>query len=170
MITTSVHSLIITSPSNPSILVLCPDDDLAKGDVRRFVPILMGYSEANQIGFAMKGSRPKRPMTHDLFMDALTNLDTTVSRVEIHDVVGKVFYSHLVLQSGNRIIEVDARPSDAVSLAIRQNAPIYVSQKVIDASSITFTPSNEGKEGKEIEEFHSFIEGLNPEDFLSGED
>ena len=166
MIPVCIQTLIVSPLPAPSILVLCPESDYGKEETCRIVPIMMGVPEATQIGVALEGSKLKRPMTHDLFLDALTNLDTTVDRVEIYDVDGKVFFARLVLRTENRIIELDARPSDAISLAIRQNAPVYMTEEVLRKASYPFIFNKGADPQKEMEEFHAFVQNLAPNDFL----
>lgn len=171
MVPVSVYSLIVTEAPAPSILVLCPDEDAAKGGKCRLVPILIGSPEANQLGIAMKGIKLERPTTHDLFMNALTNLDTFVSRVEIDKAEGKAFWSTLVLKAGERSIVLDARPSDAIALALRQNAPIYITEEVLEKTSYIFDFDKAADKKETLDEFHSFIEGISPDDFKEdGED
>ena len=102
-------------------------------------------------------------------MDALTNLDTLVSRVEIDKVEGKSFFSTLFLREEGREIALDARPSDSVSLALRQNAPILIGERVMEETAHLLSVKEKG-EGADLAEFHSFIEGISPDDFIENED
>lgn len=77
-------------------------------------------------------------MTHDLFLDALTNLDARIDHVLINEVNGPTFYAKLVLRQHSRLIELDARPSDALALAIRQEAPIYMNEDVLERASFPY--------------------------------
>lgn len=165
MIAVNVHSLVVTEPPHPSMMLLCPDEDLGNDDACRLMPILIGSQEATHIGMAMRSQRPNRPTTHDLFMDALTNLDTTVSHVEIYHVEKRTFFSRLILKTANRTMELDARPSDSIALAIRQNAPIYVDEEIFERSFVTLSLKNPDEQ-HEIDEFHSFVQNLDPEDFI----
>lgn len=157
-------------PPSPSILVLCPEEDYGKKETYRIVPILIGTSEATQLSLALGNQRYNRPMTHDLFMDAITSLDAIVSRVEIYKVDGKVFYSHLILHAGDRTITLDARPSDAISLAVRQNAPIAMEEDVLQKASFPYVIRGQVDEEKELEEFREFVQNLDPDDFLADGD
>ena len=93
------------------------------------------------------------PMTHDLMLDALTNLDARVDSMVIYGSKGQMFFAHLVLSQGGRLITLDARPSDAIALALRQDAPLYIEETVLDASSFPFLFKGE----KQTEEELSFI-------------
>lgn len=102
------------------------------------MPIWIGPTEAAQIGMALEHVKFARPMTHDLMLDALTNLDARVDSVVIYGSKGQMFFAHLVLSQGGRLITLDARPSDAIALALRQDAPLYIEETVLDASSFPF--------------------------------
>ena len=99
----------------------------------RIVPIWIGPTEAAQIGMALEHVKFARPMTHDLMLDALTNLDARVDSMVIYGSKGQMFFAHLVLSQGGRLITLDARPSDAIALALRQDAPLHIEETVLDA-------------------------------------
>lgn len=122
MVPLRILTLIVGAPTQPGVLVLEPVEKTPPGK-SRVVPIWVGANEAAQIGAAINNAKLPRPTTHDLFLDAITNLDTRVDHVLINHLSGKVFHSKLVLKQGERTIELDARPTDSVSLAIRQQAP-----------------------------------------------
>lgn len=123
MIPVTIQTLIMTAPPSPSIIVLQPEEEATQQRTRRVVPIWIGTAEATQMGIALEKARFSRPMTHDLFLDALTNLDARIDHVLINEVKGNTFFARLTLRQHGRLIELDARPSDALSLAIRQEAP-----------------------------------------------
>ena len=170
MIPVCIQTLIVSQAPNPCILVLCPEEDLDKKGVRRILPIVIGVPEAAKISFALKDVHMERPTTHDLYMDTLTNLDAIIHKAEITHVEDKTFFARLYIRSGERIFDLDARPSDAIALAYRQNAPLYVSEQVLFLKAIEYDFHDEINEKKEMAEFHNFIENLNPEDFLTEED
>lgn len=115
-------------------------------------------------GMAVEHMRTPRPLTHDLMLDALTNLDARIDHAVINDVKGTTFFAKLYLKQGDRMIELDARPSDAIALAIREDAPIYIDEKTLDKGSYPYIIREDASES-EIEEFHSFLENISPEDF-----
>ena len=158
-------SLVMSQTPGPNVLVLCPVEEYERHTTCRVVPIWMGIAEASQLGMAMEKHRTPRPMTHDLMLDALTNLDTRVERVEITKVEGLIFYAQTILRTGERRIVLDSRPSDAVALAVRQGAPIFMDETVLERASYPFEFKHEKDNEVELEEFHSFVESLNPEDF-----
>lgn len=169
MVSVDILTLIMSPMPGPSILVLQPSEDMGKKQNSRVVPIWVGVSEATQLGIAIEHVRFARPMTHDLFLDALTNLDTVVESVVIDDVQGPTFFAKLKLQHHGRTITLDARPSDAISLALREQAPLYMTEAVLEKASFPYL-FNEGGEEEELEEFRDFISHIAPEDFNPAED
>ena len=119
------------------------------------------------MGVALERARFTRPMTHDLFLDALTNLDAQIDHVVINDVQGATFFARLTLRQHDRLIDLDARPSDALALAVRQKAPIYIEEDVLERASFPYVLRRTEPEASEAElsEFKKFLEGLAPEDF-----
>ncbi len=164
MVPVRVQTLIVTSAPSPSIVVLQPVEETQEGKAR-IVPIWIGSAEAAQIGAALEKARFTRPMTHDLFLDALTNLDTRVDHVLISAVKGPTFFARLTLRQGARLIELDARPSDALSLAIRQETPVYIEESVLESASFPYLFKKKTDEEEELEEFRTFLEEIAPEDF-----
>lgn len=165
MVDLKVLTLIFTGPEFPAILVLEPDEAPQKG-MSRILPIWIGAPEAMQIGVAIEQVKPPRPMTHDLFLDALTNLDAFIDHVLITDVKGQTFYAKIYLRQGGRLIELDARPTDALALAIREGAPFMVTEEVLAKASFPYLYKDAVNKDVEMKEFHSFIENLDPEDFI----
>jgi len=159
-----VKTLIVSHPNVPSILVLQPIEEFQEGKFR-VVPIWVGPAEAVQIGAALEHAKSKRPLTHDLFLDALTNLDARIDHVVISDVEKNVFHAKLYIRQGDREIELDARPSDAVALAARQDCPIFIERDVVEKASFPYIVRTTINEEEELDEFRSFLQGLSPEDF-----
>lgn len=147
MIPVSIQTLIMTAAPAPSIVVLQPEE------------------EASQLGIALEKARFSRPMTHDLFLDALTNLDACVDHVLINDVKGATFFARLTLRQHGRLVDLDARPSDALSLATRQEAPIYIEESVLEKASFPYVFRKNPQDEEEIAEFHEFLENIAPDDF-----
>lgn len=164
MVRLRVLTLIFTGPDRPAVLVLEPIEEVFDGK-SRIVPIWIGANEAMQLGIALEHAKLPRPMTHDLFIDAITNLDATIEQVIINKVDGQTFYARLFLRQEGRTIELDARPTDALSLAIREDAPFFIEEDVLDASSFPYLFHSEKEKEVELQEFHSFIDSLSPEDF-----
>jgi hypothetical protein len=140
---------------------------------RRILLIFIGKVEAEAIVKAMRGSVVPRPLTHDLFRDALEELGATLERVvitelRVDDEGNGTFYAELHLLLGDKRHIVSARPSDAVALAARTASPIFVADELIDAEGKVpeDEPDSEDDEVL-VEKFHDFIEGIRPEDFAS---
>lgn len=165
MIPVRVQTLIVSSSPAPSVIVLQPIEENEASDNFRIVPIWVGVNEGTQMGIALENARFSRPMTHDLFLDALTNLDAQIDHVYIHDVKDSTFYAKLILKQHNRLIELDARPSDALALAVRQSAPIFMEDDVLEKASFPYVFKKMPDDEEEVADFRTFIEGLAPEDF-----
>lgn len=164
MIPLKVLTLVVAGQGQPSVLVLQPMEDAPAGKAR-IIPIWIGPAEAAQIGMALEHVKFARPMTHDLFLDALTNLDARIDSMVITEAKGQMFFSQLILNQGGRLIHLDARPSDAVSLALRQDAPMYVEESVLDQASFPFLFKGEKQTEEELAEFKTFLDHISPEDF-----
>ncbi len=156
--------MIFTGPGNPAVLVLEPIE-VPFEHKSRILPIWIGAQEAMQLGVSIEHAKLPRPMTHDLFLDALTNLDACVDHVVINDVKGTTFFSKLVLRQGGRLIELDARPTDSLSLALREDAPFMVDERVLDEASYPYLFKDEHAREAELAEFRTFIDEITPEDF-----
>lgn len=165
MIPVRIQTLVVSNSSAPSVIVLQPIEENPASDNFRVVPIWVGISEATQMGIALEKARFSRPMTHDLFLDALTNLDAQIDHVYIHDVKDSTFFSTLVLRQHDRLIELDARPSDALALAVRQEAPIFMEEEVLKQASFPYVFKKFADTEEEVADFRSFLEELAPEDF-----
>lgn len=126
----------------------------------RFLPIWIGASEASAIANAQEGVVPPRPMTHDLMVDALTTLGHRLTEVHITELTGGTFYAVLLLDG----VEVSARPSDAIALALRVGSEIYCAEDVLDEAGIEMPEAEED----EVEKFREFLDQISPEDFGAG--
>ena len=102
----------------------------------RYLPIWIGPWEASSIAMRLQGMAPERPLTHDLFATALEELAVRVDRILIHALADETFHARLVLIGRDSRHELDARPSDAIALAIRVGAPIYAAPEVLDAAAL----------------------------------
>ena len=163
MIPVIIETLVVGAMPAPSVVVLRPFAD--EGAERRVLPIWIGPVEATSIGVALEGSEHPRPMTHDLIVGLLAASDTTIDRIEITNVEGTTFFASIVLVKDDDVTFIDARPSDAIAIAVRLQAPIYVSDDVMDSSSFPYSFSPAGRIEAELDEFHKFIDSVAPEDF-----
>lgn len=130
----------------------------------RHVPIWIGAVEATAIAYAMEGVVPERPLTHDLFATVLGELGVRLERVVVTDLADQVFFADLVLHQGDEVRVISSRPSDAIALAARVAAPIFVSPEVLEEVGIELRDEDEEDE---IEKFREFLEDIDPEDFSS---
>jgi bifunctional DNase/RNase len=135
----------------------------------KFLPIWIGHPEAAAILMKLQGATTPRPMTHDLVTDMLSQLDAQVVRITVTELRDSTFYAQITVQQDGSEIEIDSRPSDAIALAIRAEAPIYVADRVIEESAIEF----EGEEVNEeeiVSEFKQFLENVSPDEFAVEEE
>ncbi len=110
--------------------------------VRR-LPIIIGSFEAQAIALEIEGIKPPRPLTHDLMKQLIDNLGGSVVEVIVNELKDNTFYAKIILEASGLTNEIDARPSDAIALAVRTYAPIYVSESVMDVAA--FVPSDESE-------------------------
>ena len=129
----------------------------------RALPIWIGTFEANAIALEMERVTTPRPMTHDLIRNILEGLKAKVSRIVVNDLRDNTFYAVIFLAVNGAEVAIDSRPSDAIALALRVKAPIFVAEKVIrEAKPIELT---EDKATEDTESVRDWIEHLKPEDF-----
>ena len=136
---------------------------LKDGSDRRALPIYIGQEQARAIMGAMENQKPPRPLTHDLMVNMLEAWNMTLDRVIIHTLQKDTFYAALILQQGDVKKEIDARPSDAIAIALRTNTPIWVMEEVVADASI---PVDRDADEAEQEAFREFISNLRPEDLI----
>jgi bifunctional DNase/RNase len=146
---------------------------LKTSEGNKFLPIWIGHPEAAAILMKLQGAAPPRPLTHDLFASTLSMLEAEVARITVTELRDNTFYAIItVVQNGNEI-EIDSRPSDAIALAVRAEAPIFAADDVIEESGIEFEgdePDDESLQAEietRVAEFREFLEDITPEDFES---
>ena len=125
-----VESVRVHMPSSQHVVIL------KEVDRERYLPIWIGPWEANAIAMKLQGVSSERPLTHDLFSATLEELGVTVRRVVISSLAEETFHARLFLQSGERELEVDSRPSDALALAVRAGVRIYAADEVLDRAGV----------------------------------
>lgn len=123
----------------------------------RYLPIWIGPWEANAIAMRLQGVSPERPMTHDLFSQTLTELGVVVRQIVVSDLADDTFRARLYLELDGRSIDVDARPSDAIALAVRTGVPIFATDAVLDRAAVV----PEGEEDEKLAPFRDFVNSLN---------
>ena len=146
---------------------------LKTAEGNKFLPIWIGHPEAAAILMKLQSQAPPRPMTHDLLSDMLEQLGAQIVRITVTELRENTFYAQITLQQDGGEIEIDSRPSDAIALAIRAEAPIFAADRVIEESAIEF----EGEEidqdrlDEEVAKFRHFLDEVTPENFaVEGEE
>jgi bifunctional DNase/RNase len=129
---------------------------------RRQLPIYIGQDQARAIINALENQTPPRPLTHDLMVNLLDEWNMVLERVIIHSLQDSTFYAILTVRQGDTKKDIDARPSDAIAIALRTNSPIWVMEEVIADASI---PVDRDADEAERQAFRNFLENLSPQDF-----
>ena len=154
-----ISGLTVDPLTNSPIVILKEID----GD--RTLPIWIGLLEATAIASELEGIKFARPMTHDLFKNIMETIGVKVKKVEVCDLQNNTYYALIYIDHNGKEISIDARPSDALALSLRVDAPIFVSEEVIDKSSqidLKAEPEDKSEKGKK---WQDILEKLNPEDF-----
>jgi len=159
MIELSLVGVRVELPSNQPIVLLKE----IQGE--RYLPIWIGAVEATAIAFALQGVETPRPMTHDLLRDILQESDIEVERIVINELVEQTFFAMIRMTSDGTSKEVSSRPSDAIALAVRINAPIFADEDVLEQAGIELRDDEE----TEVEKFREFLDQVTPEDFATGQ-
>lgn len=131
MIETTVESIRVSLVSQNRVVIL------KEVDGERHLPIWIGAYEADAIAMELQGVTPQRPLPYDLMRSMLTDLGANVAEVVISNLSDQIFFARIKLEHGGQTLEVDARPSDAIALAVRTNARILVDETVMDRASVT---------------------------------
>jgi bifunctional DNase/RNase len=137
---------------------------LKTAEGNKFLPIWIGHPEAAAILMKLQGANTPRPMTHDLVTDLLEKLEARVIRIAVTELRENTFYAVVTVAVDGSEIEIDSRPSDAIALAVRSDAPIYADDSVIEESAIEFEHEDVNEE-EVVEEFKKFLDEVKPEDF-----
>ena len=150
----TIKGLMVDPVTNMPIVILRDPDG------QRVLPIWVGIFEANAIALQIENIAPPRPMTHDLLRNVITNLHAAVEKIVVSDLQDNTFYATIQLRVEGDVVTVDARPSDAIALALRVRAPIFVEDTVLDnARGIDFAPKKD-----DAERLTKWLESLDPED------
>ncbi|MFZ0301512.1 MAG: bifunctional nuclease family protein [Terracidiphilus sp.] len=150
-----IRGLMLDPATNMPIVVL---KDIGSDAV---MPIWVGIFEANAIAIEIEKMAAPRPMTHDLTRNLMQHLNGELERIVITEIKDDTFYAVLWLKQGGERIAVDARPSDAIALALRSDCPIYVAEHVMASAKLN---PNGSAEGPTAEQLRNWLEGLNDED------
>ena len=150
----SIKGLMVDPLTNSPIVILRDKDG------QRVLPIWVGMFEANAIAQQIENVSPPRPMTHDLLRNVIHDLKADIQKIVVSDLKENTFYALIYLTVGGDVMAIDARPSDAIALALRARAPIFVEETVIDNAK-TFDPA---PEKADAERLHKWLESLDPDD------
>jgi uncharacterized protein len=149
----TIKGLMVDPITNMPIIILRDKDG------QRVLPIWVGVFEANAIALQMENVTTPRPMTHDLLKNVICDLKADIQKIVVSDLRENTFYALIYLSVNGEPVAVDARPSDAIALALRAQAPIFVEDRVIDhAKTVDFVPDKENSE-----RLQKWLESLDPE-------
>jgi len=174
MVEVRLRAVRVDLQSNTPVLLLQETEGLG-----RTLPIFIGAPEATAIAFSLQGMDTPRPMTHDLIRDLLESLGADVIRVVVTELRSSTYYADIVLRTEGREVPVSSRPSDAVAVAVRTGAPLFVADDLMDAEGIMLAVEEEedpadgeetddtGNPEEIVGEFRSFLDSIRPEDFSS---
>jgi bifunctional DNase/RNase len=132
MIRVNVDSIRVSLLTQHRVVVL------REAESKRYLPIWIGPFEADAIAMAIQGHEPQRPLTHDLLKSAIIEMGGTISYIFVNNIHDNTFFARIVIEQHGRTIEVDARPSDAIALAVRVDVPIYVAPIVLEQAGVLF--------------------------------
>jgi bifunctional DNase/RNase len=149
----------IELPTNTPILLL------REREGKRYLPIWIGTNEATAIALGLEGVETQRPMTHDLLKLVTESLGARVERVVVTSLSEGTFFADLILSRNGDEIPVSSRPSDAIALAARTDAPVFAARSVLDEGGVEIRDEDQETE---IEKFREFLEDVTPEDFEPG--
>ena len=142
------------SSETPILLLLDPS-------TQKVLPIWIGTIEAVSIAYAQEGILHDRPQTHDLLLNIVEALDASINEVNISNISDETYYADIILNTGNGLVTLSARPSDAIALALKSNIPVTVNENVFETNSIDLIIDS----SNEIEDFKEFIKDIKPEYF-----
>ncbi len=150
----TIKGLMVDPVTNMPIVILRDKDG------SKVLPIWVGIFEANAIALQIENIATPRPMTHDLLRNVIEDLKASVQKIVVCDLQENTFYALIYLSLDGKTVAIDARPSDAIALALRTRAPIYVEDTVIDNAK-TFDPAPEKADADRL---HKWLESLDPDD------
>lgn len=142
----TVDSIRVHMPTGQHVVIL------KEKTAERYLPIWIGINEANAIALKITGMTPERPITHDLLANILGAVDVNVDRIVVTSLANEVFYARILAHVDGRHMEIDSRPSDAIAVAVRVGAGIFVANEVLDRAGVLPEADQEGEPGETDEE------------------
>lgn len=164
MIRLYVKALGLQWGSNTPTLILMDEKE------ERLLPMTIGQPEAQAIMIALQGKNPPRPLTHDLLKNVILKMEGAIQKVIIVDLREQVYHANIIVASNEKELVIDSRPSDGIALALRTDAPIFITEDVADRAMVGAEleiKEVDGQTSYEIdqEQFKDFIENIKPSDF-----
>lgn len=160
MLEAKVEGLALDMTTNSPVVILAP---IGRDKV---LPIWIGHAEAWGIAMQLSGVKAKRPLTYDLLRDVISSLQATVEKIEVTELREQTFYARIYLVLDGQTVEVDARPSDSIALALKTGAKIYINEELLDLSSTEQPESSEPPPmPTDPETLRERLRRINPEDF-----
>jgi len=151
----TLEGVRIEIPSNKPILLLKEENG------NRYLPIWIGPFEASAIALELSNIKTPRPMTHDLIMNIINNLNISIDNIEITDIRNNTFYAIInIKNTDKKVVRIDSRPSDAIATAVRSKCDIYVKEHVLVSGGLKIQSIDE-----EVNKFKNFLDHIEPEDF-----
>ena len=155
----SIAGLTMDPASNTPIIILKSEDS------DQAIPIWIGLLEATSIAAAMQDIKYERPMTHDLFKNFSDTLKISIAKIEVCDLKDNTFFARIYFVTKDGSFDIDARPSDAIALALRFSAPIFVADAVLQQSKISDGEAEAVDTSEEGKKWADYLENLSPDDF-----
>jgi len=159
MVEMKVEGLTLDPLTNMPIIIL---KDL---DGERALPIWVGFFEANAIALEIEKISTPRPMTHDLIKNLVTTMKARINHILVSELKDNTFYAVISLILGGNTFSIDSRPSDAIALALRAQAPIFVNESVIEAAKSLEIPESVKEKTEEKDQWKKWLDNIKPQDF-----
>jgi bifunctional DNase/RNase len=131
---------------------------------QRYLPIYIGRFEADAIAFCLQGHKHKRPLTHDLLNSIIAELGGEISHILVNDMHDDIFFARIFVNMNGQQVDIDSRPSDAIALAVRCDAPIFVEEEVMQTGITPEPDISEGIDADELDAFRDFVDSLDLDD------
>lgn len=159
MVEMKVEGLTLDPLTNMPIIIL---KDL---DGNRALPIWVGFFEANAIALEIEKIATPRPMTHDLMKNLISDMKAEIKHILVSELKDNTFYAVINMMSGGTTLKIDSRPSDAIALALRVKAPIYVNEAVIEAAKSLDLPDTSKANTEDKDQWKKWLDNIKPQDF-----
>jgi hypothetical protein len=163
MIPVNVLTLIAASAPRPSVLVLqtVPENQQVSPVL---IPVYINLNEASLLSLILKDAQLTRPTSHQLFYNICSTCEVAIQYVHIYKLLGCIFYTKLVVKHNNKIQEFEARPSDAIALAVQQGAPLFIEEALVNSAGFSCALPHETMDAA-LQEFSTWLDKTSPEDF-----